>query len=95
MQDGSGLASSHSTAPSSHKGSSSSRSGYSQRESSRSSRRYEDNRSHCAGKTGMPDRATTSLPSTSRADGHRDASPALPWNVVLDAIAELRRDMNN
>lgn len=42
----------------------------------------------------MPDHPTTLLPSTSRADGHCDASPAPPWNGVLDAIAELRREVN-
>lgn len=35
-----------------------------------------------------------SFPSTSRAAGLRDVSPAPPWNMVLGAIAELRSEVN-
>ena len=100
LEDAPGQASSLSQASSSRKHSSrgptTSRPGSSHRDSSRSSRRHEHNRAHSAGETGMPDHAApgVSLPSTSRAAGNRDVSPAPPWNVVLDAIAELRSEVN-
>ena len=64
------------------------------RDSARSSRRQEHDRKRCAaGESGMADHAAP-FPSTSRAADHRDVSPTPPWNMVLDAIAELRSEVN-
>lgn len=91
-EDGSGHASSHSKTHSSRKHSSKGPS-TSHRDNSRSVRRHG---MRSAGESGVAanDAHSACFPSTSRAAGLRDASPVPPWNMVLDAIAELRSEVN-